>query len=254
MENETTAKAPAKAGGTKTMGPAPKAAAPAQEPVQANQAPAAASQPAPNPNPTPTTAPVAAATALAASPLQHVQAAPTQVKETTEDMVLVFDPSAPNEFDEKTKELVKRVHEIMLEGAKRQFYFQYGQGTKMPRAAGMKFLASGFDVREIEGKIIKAAPKGPDIHSTERFVLGAEQVVANYDELTSEALLKRVNATYGGDGFSSQSQRSEMVAFLLAHRRKEAAEISAAINSRAGLEADEMTAEELARIDILNAA
>ena len=113
-----------------------------------------------------------------------------------------------------------RIHEVVVGERIFSYPFKYHEPIEMPFAHAMKFVPiPSFIVEDEKGERVIAAPKTPDRHSTERLVLQADEVVAKVEELTIDALLKRVLPLRGGEKFKKQDGKAAIAAFLVAHRR-----------------------------------
>lgn len=130
-----------------------------------------------------------------------------------ESALFVEDPTALNGYPPRT-------HELLIDGRVKSYVFAPGQKLSMPYSHAVKFLAAGFIVTDAEDRIMVSAPRGPDPHATERFQFGPEEIVARYDELTRPALLLRVNQTTGGEAYTSDHAREDLIAFLKVDRDK----------------------------------
>lgn len=113
-----------------------------------------------------------------------------------------------------------RVHDL---GGGRVHQFSPGKATQMPQADAVCFLSStSFRVFNADGQRVTSMPeaekfaagKDPAVH------LAPDDIVVKFSELTLEALLIRVQRMPGGEGFTEQSSREAMEAFLMDARAK----------------------------------
>lgn len=162
------------------------------------------------------------------------------------ETLFVFDPSASAEYiGDPDKLNTWRRHSILLQDARgnqveKVYAFRHGAPTEMPAAHAMKFLkAEGFIVQAKGGRTIRpvrdpladvGAP-GPQLE--------ADECIANLGELTLPALLKRAGIMPGGEQFAGNSQRDDVVAFIVNARREKAARNAAAVSRRPGAAMDE---------------
>lgn len=104
-----------------------------------------------------------------------------------------------------------RIHEVSVNGHLIPIRFTYGQPTVVPYEVGMKFVGKGFMVQDAEGRDIHAPVVAP---AEAEIVLGADEVIAKYYELTDEALSVRCVLTRGGEKFFDGGDRQKMIDFL----------------------------------------
>lgn len=135
------------------------------------------------------------------------------------DVLFVTDQSA-------TPANSERVHTLLIDEREVNFTFQYGKELEVPREIGLKFLKNeGFVVRDGAGNKIDRIPEQPDpFLNPKPFVLGQDQVVANFSELSDESLQTRCNMELGGERFKRGAPRKAMIGFLLDLRKKRDAE------------------------------
>jgi hypothetical protein len=124
--------------------------------------------------------------------------------EKADDLLIVRDPSCTPTSKERT-------HELMIDGEPKPYTFKHGEEMKLPRPEAMKFLKAGFTVLD-GGKKIEQTPEQP---TNGKIVLGENQTVATFNELSQEALWKRCVQEVGGEKFSRSDPRREMEAFLI---------------------------------------
>lgn len=118
-----------------------------------------------------------------------------------------------------------RSHEIivqMVEGQEpvtRFYNLRSDERTKMPMDHAMQFLRDkAFQVFDAAGNLIKPVPVTD--RTDGKLVLGDDQVVAEYDELSREALWKRVKALPGSDKIGKASGNDTLIAFLKAAAKR----------------------------------
>ncbi len=113
-----------------------------------------------------------------------------------------------------------REHVMLIDGLEQPFRFVFGKPVPMPRAIAVKFLAKGFVLTNKEGNRIefKLRPKQPDeLGAGEAFKLGADEVVARYDELSLTAIYNRAVELPGGERFAKadrQPDKGQMIDFI----------------------------------------
>jgi FAD/FMN-containing dehydrogenase len=85
----------------------------------------------------------------------------------------------------------------------------------MPWTHALAFVGiSGFEVRNENGKQIRPRSTGTG-QSGSAQSLASDEVVANLNELTTEALAKRCQALPGGSKYHSKSGKDGMIAFII---------------------------------------
>jgi hypothetical protein len=104
--------------------------------------------------------------------------------------VKVIDTSA-------TADCPLRNHDIRIGDEIQTITFQQGAPTRLPFEIGMKFMKDGFIVLDDDGEGVVPAPATTD--ETIRLRIGADEVVAKYEELTVSALMIRAAALPGGE-------------------------------------------------------
>jgi hypothetical protein len=148
-------------------------------------------------------------------------------------MFVMDTTAAPDSYDGNGK-LVPgfRVHDIILDGAKRSFKFEAGKPTELPAVVAMKFLKhDALKATDKDGELIKfeRPPRQPDeLGAGERLELKVNETVARLDELSIPALMQRVLPIPGGEKFGAMPDkptkavleefRAEMVRFLVDHK------------------------------------
>lgn len=117
----------------------------------------------------------------------------------------VIDTSASSEYP-------IRKHDMMVDGEIHTVEFHYGKATTLPYALGARFLQDGFKVSDHDGNPVTAPAAGNDVINN---LLGEDEVVANYSELSIEALQVRALSRVGGELFLGDDiDRAEIVTFL----------------------------------------
>lgn len=100
-----------------------------------------------------------------------------------------------------------------------RYTLEASKGTAMPRAHAMIFLRDpSFAVFDASGRRVTPLPKQEQA-GTREVALDADQCIALYEELTDEALAKRVALRPGGHDLVD-APRLEQVAFLTTAPRK----------------------------------
>ena len=114
----------------------------------------------------------------------------------------------------------ERIHEIVIDGKVISYTFKAQERTKMPFAHAMKFLKHDWmEVTDENGRPYKAAPGVElDAAGMPTITLPPDQVIANLNELTKEALRIRVHAEPGGEKFTKRVSIDKLIAFLIESR------------------------------------
>ena len=125
-------------------------------------------------------------------------------------------------LDGKTPEMCARPHTIIVNNQHYTHRFLPGMWLEMPIDHGMKFIRHPeFLVREA-GKE-ELLPRPLDIQDMLRPIdpgmLPADQTVAQYSEMTADALLIRCKMAPGGEVISNKSGKAAMVDFLVQTRK-----------------------------------
>lgn len=123
-----------------------------------------------------------------------------------EKMFIVRDSSA-------TQEAGERCHVINFNGEFIEVKFRFGQDTVLPEAKAMKFLQPGFDVFEVgSGYSVTAPPSTPYGAPPS---LAPDEVIAKFEELSTEALRTRCAIRPSGESLLSDDvSRETMIEFL----------------------------------------
>ncbi len=123
------------------------------------------------------------------------------------NQLLVRDSSA-------TAEAPKREHDVMVNGAIQRVTFEYGKPTPLPYEVAIKFMQDGFTVSNDAGEEMHRPAKTDE---TVRIRINSDEIVANYSELTVNALIMRAALLPGGEKFvAGKDKRDDIVAFLKA--------------------------------------
>lgn len=141
-----------------------------------------------------------------------------EVKKQEAETVFVTDSTATPGYPTRT-------HEIIVNGNNVQYEFQHGKSCEMPYAHGMKFLGiESFEVKHRDGTRIPTLPNVAErANGQQPPKLRPDEVIAKFDELSEEALIRRSNAIPGGERFTGQSDRDALIGFLLDRGRNEQA-------------------------------
>lgn len=113
-----------------------------------------------------------------------------------------------------------RVHEQIINDSIQQFTFHPGKGLPLAPAIAVKFLKhDAFKRIDEHGNVLewRRAPKQPDeLGAGEVLKIADTETIARVDELSIGALLQRSLEMPGGERFTAQSKRSEMIDFIVA--------------------------------------
>jgi hypothetical protein len=111
-----------------------------------------------------------------------------------------------------------RSHEMIENGVIKTYTFKPGEALELPLATAIKFLKhEAFKRTDKDGNLEPYArrPKQPDeMGAGERFVIGDDQTIASYGELTNMALLQRTLELPGGEAIRDKGDRQSMIDFL----------------------------------------
>ena len=123
-----------------------------------------------------------------------------------------------------------RIHDILYEGRVKQVKFELGEAQTLPLDIALKFLKDeSFLVVDPEtGKKYDPTPKQPDEVGPTAFQLGADEIVAKYDELSQEALFLRVKQMPGTESIRKNAAKDKLIAILAAGRLDEQSDNPAA--------------------------
>lgn len=130
------------------------------------------------------------------------------IAKETEKLYLVKDESC-------TTLCPRRVHEIIVNGEVKPVVFELGKDVNLPLAIAAKFNIPGFKVYDNEEEIKKPTEAPQNI----AMALDADKVVASYEELTTVALYLRAAIISGGEKFTKDSKRSDLIDFLIESRK-----------------------------------
>lgn len=92
------------------------------------------------------------------------------------------------------------------------------QPCEMPLEDAYTFLVDpAFEVRDSRGRVIRP----PSTKKVEggRVMLEENEVIANLEELTKDAMLKRCKRFEGSDDIKIATSKDDMMSFLIAHAR-----------------------------------
>lgn len=135
-------------------------------------------------------------------------------REAMTDILFVTDTTA-------TVDSPTRVHEHMVAGKREKYVFGYATPLKLPRAVAMKFAKTeSFIVEDADGNRVQPIVTQPFINGVKRVDLAVDQCIANFSELTDEALLIRCQQSNGGEVITRDNSRSQRIEFLVATRLK----------------------------------
>lgn len=130
-----------------------------------------------------------------------------EAQEVQTDLAYVMQLSLPHN--------AKAVHQARS-GANYELSSQ--EPCEMPLEDAYTFLVDpAFEVRDSRGRIIRP----PSTKKVEggRVLLEDNEVIANLEELTKDAMLKRCKRHEGSDDIKISTSKDDMVAFLTAHAR-----------------------------------
>jgi hypothetical protein len=135
-------------------------------------------------------------------------------RQTMSDDLFVTDTTA-------TVDSPTRVHEHIVAGKREKFTFGYATPVKLPRAVAMKFAKTeSFIVEDADGNRVQPIVTQPFINGVKSVDLALDQCIANFSELTDEALLIRCQQSNGGEVITRDNSRSQRIEFLVATRLK----------------------------------
>jgi hypothetical protein len=120
-----------------------------------------------------------------------------------------------------------RIHEVIVKAypdgrepdtMSYQLYSEEAKGCPMPMDHAMKFLTDpAFIVRHPNGNRIMPVEK-LDLHRP-LHTLAEDELVVKYDELSREALLRRVKVLPGSEDIRENAKHEELVAFMVRWRQ-----------------------------------
>jgi hypothetical protein len=111
----------------------------------------------------------------------------------------------------------KRIHTIVVAGTEISYTFEAGKPTQMPLAHAMKFVKNEAFIVVDPATGRRYEPfADPSQRQVQIASLAPGQVIASLDELTSKALLFRCQSLNGGERYGANSDRREMIAFIVA--------------------------------------
>lgn len=120
--------------------------------------------------------------------------------------LLVSDTSA-------TAENPTRTHHVTVNGIMQEVVFKYGEMKELAYETGIKFLQDGFIIREPGSDNPMKRPAATD--ENVRIRIGADEIVASYDELTDSALKLRAAGKPDGEKFIvGEFSRESAIDFL----------------------------------------
>ena len=114
-----------------------------------------------------------------------------------------------------------REHEVLLEdGGTKSYKFKANEWTKMQAAHAIKFLCdAAFVVSESEGgpriKPIITRTEGGAIPT-----LKPDECICRFEELTQKSLLTRAQMKQGGELYSSNALKADLIEFLMGKQSK----------------------------------
>lgn len=125
-----------------------------------------------------------------------------------EKMFLVIDSSC-------TAEGKPRIHDILVDGHFERIVFKYGEPTLLPYHKAVKFMLDGFTVKDADTDSTLHNPSVTD--ETVRIRIGADEIVAKYEELEMTALKIRAGKMVGGEVYiTKKASKAELIAFIKA--------------------------------------
>ena len=143
-----------------------------------------------------------------------------------------------------------RRHDVLLEhGGEKTYEFKANKWTKMSAAHAIKFLCDeAFVVSESEGgpriKPIITRPEGGAIPT-----LKPDECIARYEELLQSALLIRAQMKQGGELFSQNAKKADLIEFLMGNQPKSAGpapEQAPSVDDVTDVTGEDMSEDELA--------
>jgi hypothetical protein len=157
-------------------------------------------------------------TAAKAEPPEVAAPAPIEQAVVKPSVLHVLDTTA-------THDGPPREHAMTLEGGiTRNYRFTAGKPTELPWEIALKFLKhDAFRLTDADGNLIpwRGTPRQPeDLAAGERFHLADDEVVARYDELTTQALQMRCAQMPSGESIARARDRDAMIAFIVERTMK----------------------------------
>jgi hypothetical protein len=129
--------------------------------------------------------------------------------------LLVLDTTAKIRFHDQ-RDIRKHVPLMQQDVPGQTMQFEPNKPTRMPLDYGMKFLQNGWIVRGLDGKVIKPPPSINRDANLNEVKLEADQVIAQLEELSAQALLKRCKILSGSQHLSlPKSKKADLIGFLL---------------------------------------
>lgn len=151
--------------------------------------------------------------------------------------------------DGKPPEQCRRIHSISVGGVHRNYTFLPDTALKMPLADALQFLRHDFFQVSVDGQRLKRPLDIQDLAKTiDPKTLPPDQCVAEYSELTADALLIRCKMQPGGSNLSARSGREALVKFLVGLRRQSMKATADVFISKRDPDLEEMGADELAEM------
>lgn len=118
----------------------------------------------------------------------------------------------------------QRQHEIPMAGGHIELIdFKHGQKVKLPFGVAMRFTRDpSFRITDKEGNIFDPAPKLVD--TSLPLQIAVNECVAEFRDLTQEALLRRAVVEIGGEKMTGRTPKKDIIAFLIALNEAKSAE------------------------------
>lgn len=112
-----------------------------------------------------------------------------------------------------TAECPERTHTIKVRGELIDIKFKLGEEKLLPFEQGVKFMVDGFKVEEADGSSLVLPAVAKD---NVKASLGADEAVANLEELTLSSLILRASQKAGGEIYlnATDSDRDDIIAFI----------------------------------------
>lgn len=115
---------------------------------------------------------------------------------------------------------LERTHQQLVDGMVKSYTFVYEKETMMPEEEARKFVKTeAFIVLDHNhNRVLPSVPIDRGVG--ERVRLGVNEAVARFDELTTSALVSRVSSEIGGERFTRNHNREELIDFLMQSRAR----------------------------------
>ncbi len=131
-----------------------------------------------------------------------------------------------------------RVHRVQVNGKVHKHTFKPDEALEMPFDQAMKYMQTGWVVKDAGGSEYAPPPAAGDRKGT--ITLAPGQVVANLDELTIDALKIRVATMPKGETLA-RAKKAELIDFINHHNERAIPKVpDAAVEAGSALSASEI--------------